>query len=48
MHDVQMADRARLEMRWLPVADDQGRTHMQAVWIPLSAAVQLETAHHAA
>ena len=23
----------RLEMRWLPVIDARGRTHMEAVWI---------------
>lgn len=29
-----------LEMRWLPVTDDQGRTHMEAVWFtPTPAAV---------
>ncbi len=23
----------RLEMRWMPVTDANGRTHMEAVWI---------------
>ena len=23
----------QLEMRWLPVSDDRGRTRMEAVWI---------------
>ncbi|CAN5589937.1 hypothetical protein BH11ACT8_BH11ACT8_35450 [soil metagenome] len=24
---------SQLEMRWLPVTDDRGRTRMEAVWI---------------
>ena len=28
-----MANRPALEMRWVPVTDEQGRTRMQAVWI---------------
>lgn len=24
---------AQLEMRWVPVTDEAGRTHMEAVWI---------------
>ena len=38
MHDSQMANQARLEMRWVPVTDEQGRTRMQAVWIEAAAA----------
>jgi len=46
MHEAQMADRPRLEMRWVPVTDERGRTRMQAVWIDAAA---LRTApHHAA
>ena len=48
MHDVQMADQARLELRWLPVTDDDGRTRMQSVWIPVSAAAPSAAVHHAA
>lgn len=25
--------RSQLEMRWIPVTDDAGRTRMEAVWI---------------
>jgi hypothetical protein len=27
------AQAERLEMRWLPVLDDSGRTRMEAVWV---------------
>jgi hypothetical protein len=47
MHDVQTADQPRLEMRWLPVTDDKGRTCMQSVWIPVSTAAP-SAVHHAA
>lgn len=47
MHDVQMTAEGRLEMRWVPVADDRGRTKMQAVWIELDAARPAQV-HHAA
>ncbi len=46
MHDSQVADRPTLEMRWVPVADEQGRTHMQAVWIEAGAAA-MPTPHAA-
>lgn len=46
MHDVQMAERPTLEMRWIPVADERGTTRMQAVWIDSAAASV--TTHHAA
>jgi hypothetical protein len=46
MHDVQMAERPSLEMRWLPVTDEQGATRMQAVWIDVTPASV--TTHHAA
>ncbi|WP_188113606.1 hypothetical protein [Nocardioides humilatus] len=46
MLDSQMADRPHLEMRWVPVTDERGRTRMQAVWVETAA---LHTApHHAA
>ncbi len=47
MHDVQMATEGRLEMRWVPVADDLGRTEMQAVWIEVGTAPPAQV-HHAA
>ena len=31
MHDTQMS--GRLEVRWVPVTDERGRTHMEACWI---------------
>lgn len=31
MHDTQMS--GRLELRWVPVTDERGRTHMEACWI---------------
>lgn len=31
MHDSQMS--GRLELRWVPVTDPRGRTHMEACWI---------------
>ena len=38
-----------LSMRWLPVQDASGRTHLEAVWITDSAPVQVEAgATHAA
>ncbi|WP_188111281.1 hypothetical protein [Nocardioides antri] len=33
MNDAQGSVRPALEMRWVPVADEEGRTHVQAVWI---------------
>ena len=54
MDDSQMTRRAasaaqpeRLEMRWLPVTDARGATHMQAVWID-AGAPSSAAAHHAA
>lgn len=35
MHDTQMS--GRLELRWVPVADERGRTHMEACWITVAA-----------
>lgn len=35
----------RLEMRWVPVTDVSGRTHMEAVWIEVG---QPTAAAHAA
>jgi hypothetical protein len=37
VHDVQMANQAHLEMRWMPVTDEQGRSQLQAVWIEVGA-----------
>lgn len=34
-----------LEMRWIPVTDERGRTRMQACWITVG---QSAVAHHAA
>lgn len=51
MYDEQMADRARLEMRWLPVTDDHGDTRMQSVWVQAgatSSAPAMPRVHHAA
>ncbi len=55
MHDLPMADRPRLEMRWVPVTDEQGHARPQAVWIEVGTAVSTEvstapsaTVHHAA
>lgn len=35
MHDAQTT--GGLELRWVPVTDDQGRTHMEACWISVEA-----------
>jgi hypothetical protein len=43
MYDTQ---EAHLEMRWLPVTDESGRTHMEACWISVGQAHA--PAHHAA
>lgn len=59
MHDAPMADRPRIEMRWVPVTDEQGRARPQAVWIEVGATASTEssirvstapsaTVHHAA
>ncbi|WP_182481299.1 hypothetical protein [Nocardioides immobilis] len=55
MRDVLTADRPRLEMRWVPVTDEQGRTRPQAVWIEAGTAASTQastappaTVHHAA
>lgn len=38
-----------LTMRWIPVADDTGRTRMEAVWISETAPIELPiAASHAA
>jgi hypothetical protein len=42
-----MADRTQLEMRWGPVTDEQGRTHLKAEWIEVSA-TPTASVHHAA
>lgn len=47
MHDLQMADRPQLEMRWLPVTDASGSIRMQAVWIDATATAPASV-HHAA
>ena len=50
MHDSQMTgagQAAPLEMRWVPVTDERGRTRMQAVWIE-AVAVPAAPSHHAA
>jgi hypothetical protein len=50
MRESQMADQ-QLVMRWIPVVDTSGRTHMESCWIsaaqaaPASPAAQV---HHAA
>jgi hypothetical protein len=33
-----MIDQSPLEMRWVPVTDEAGRTRMEAVWITPAAA----------
>ena len=38
MRDAQMA--GQLELRWVPVTDDNGRTHMEACWITVGAQVE--------
>lgn len=32
-----MNDHPQLEMRWVPVTDERGRTRMEAVWIEIGA-----------
>ena len=34
----------QLSMRWIPVADASGRTHMEAVWITESTAAEAAAA----
>ncbi len=34
----------RLEMRWMPVTDERGRTRMQAVWVEPAVAVRVDHA----
>jgi hypothetical protein len=36
----------RLEMRWLPVLDDSGRTRMEASWVLVPAAQAAPAAPH--
>jgi hypothetical protein len=40
----------RLEMRWLPVIDDSGRTRMEASWVtvPVAPSTQEHAVTHAA
>lgn len=40
----------RLEMRWLPVADESGRTRMEATWVlvPAATSAQQPAVTHAA
>ena len=38
----------QLSMRWLPVTDASGRTHMEAVWISGESAAASVSAPHAA
>ncbi|MEZ0577414.1 hypothetical protein [Nocardioides sp. MH1] len=46
MTNAPTAGRPQLEMRWLPVTDERGRTHMEATWVDAST---LHAApHHAA
>lgn len=47
MHDSQMADRPHLELRWIPVTDAQGHTHLESVWID-AGALAPDHAPHAA
>ena len=47
MLDSQVSTRPALEMRWVPVADELGRTQMQAVWIEIPVAAPVSH-HHAA
>jgi hypothetical protein len=43
MTDTQMTDE-RLEQRWVPVTDEAGRTHMEAVWITVGVPATAATA----
>ena len=44
MLDPQVAaNRPALEMRWVPVTDEQGRTRLESVWIEAAAT---PTGHH--
>jgi hypothetical protein len=43
--DPQMAD--KLELRWLPVVDERGRTHMEAHWVSPAEAVTPHVTHAA-
>ena len=47
MHDARVE---RLEMRWLPVVDEVGRTRMEATWVLVPSAVPgpVQAATHAA
>ena len=47
MRDIQMTTEGRLEMRWVPVTNDVGRTEMHTVWIEVDAARPVQV-HHAA
>lgn len=44
----EMTQAERLEMRWMPVLDDAGRTRMEASWVSIPATAAQEPASHAA
>ncbi|MDQ4052618.1 MAG: hypothetical protein M3237_07940 [Actinomycetota bacterium] len=37
----------RLELRWRPVVDQRGRSHMEACWVDMSAPVRPRVTHAA-
>jgi hypothetical protein len=45
MSDAKMAN--RLELRWLPVVDERGRTRMEAQWIDVTRPVEPRVTHAA-
>lgn len=48
MYDSQVSDQ-QLVMRWIPVVDPSGRTHMESCWISAAQAAPAEVApSHAA
>ena len=45
MSDTKMA--SRLELRWLPVVDERGRTRMEAHWVDVAESVKPRVTHAA-
>jgi hypothetical protein len=45
MLDVKVANRPALQMQWVPVTDERGRTHMESVWVEIA---ETPAIHHAA
>ncbi len=45
MSDTKMAN--KLELRWLPVVDERGRTRMEAQWVDTAESVKPGVTHAA-